>query len=67
MDEMTLSPDAEMAIEQMLAEMRLLNEQMRRDQVEIDRLKSETALLKRQSDRLQAHTSATLERLKAAV
>ncbi|HUE81954.1 MAG TPA: hypothetical protein VMM84_07550 [Pyrinomonadaceae bacterium] len=36
------SDDYEKAIDQMLSEMRQVNEKMDRDQVEIDRLKAET-------------------------
>lgn len=52
--------ESQAIIAQLFAEMRRLNERMREDQAEIDRLKSETQFLK-------AETRATLDRLKAMV
>lgn len=64
----------EAAIEQMLAEMKRLNQQIQDDQAEIDRLKVETATMKEETKRLKAegfqiHSDirTTLDRLKAAV
>jgi cell division protein FtsB len=53
----------EAALDQMLAEMRLLNEQMQKDRVDIDRLKAETHALKAESATLEAETRAILARL----
>jgi hypothetical protein len=47
------------AIAGMLAEMTHLNEQMRRDQEEIDRLKAETALLRTETRALLASLRPT--------
>jgi uncharacterized small protein (DUF1192 family) len=52
--------DYEAAIEQMLAEMKRLNEQMATDRAEIERLRVET-------QRLKAETRAVLETLGVAV
>lgn len=56
----------EAIIEQLLAEMRSLNEMMERDRIEIDRIKAETKILKAETARLEAENRAVLQRLKAA-
>lgn len=50
-------------IAQLLAEMHRLNEQMRQDQTDIDRLKVETNVLKAETQRLKAEARAALARL----
>jgi cell division protein FtsB len=52
---------------QQLAEMRALNERIRRDRAEIDRLKTETDSLKAEGARLEGETQAILTRLQAVV
>ena len=57
----------EAAISQLLTEMHRLNEFMRRDQAEIDRLKAETSALKAETERIKRRTNARLDALEAAV
>lgn len=78
MDELFSSPgtpetdaDFEATWEQYMSEMNRLNELMRQDQIEIDRLKAESqalkaesAVLKAESHVLRAETRAVLDRLK---
>jgi predicted nucleic acid-binding Zn-ribbon protein len=53
----------EAAIEQMLAEMRRLNERMKDDQTAIERLKAETRALKEETDAVKARLRARLDAL----
>jgi hypothetical protein len=53
--------------DQLLAEMRWLEEKMDRDRVEIDRLRNETRQLKVESDVIAANTAATLTRINRIV
>jgi predicted metalloenzyme YecM len=59
--------DYEAEIARYLSQMQHLNEKMRWDQAEIDRLKIETAALKVETQRLQSETRAILQRLGATV
>jgi hypothetical protein len=59
--------DYEAALDQLLAEMRLINEQMQKDRVDIDRLKAETHALKVESATLEADMRAMLARLQSAL
>ena len=59
--------DYRTAITEMFAEISNLNEQMRQDQAEIDRLKIETDALKPETLRLKLETRAILTRLGAAL
>jgi hypothetical protein len=52
--------DYEAAIEGCLVEIRRLNEQMRNDRDEIERLKTETLALKAENQRLKTETRASL-------
>ena len=51
--------------DQLLADMHHLETLMQSDRIEIDRLKSETHLLREEATRLETETRATLSRLKA--
>jgi predicted RNase H-like nuclease (RuvC/YqgF family) len=59
--------DYEAAIEECLAEIRRLNEQMQNDRRDIERLKAETHALKTETQKLKAETRASLTRLGAEV
>ena len=54
-------------IEQTLIEMSCLNEQMRQDQGEIERLKAETQIIKAETDLIKTRIQARLEALMKAV
>lgn len=57
--------ESEALVEQMLAEMERLNQKMRDDQAEIDRLKIESKQIKAASDVLRGQTKARLNELEA--
>ena len=59
--------DEEVALRGLFLEMQQLNELMRQDQVDIDRLKIETNVLKAETQRLKAESRAILTQLGAAI
>lgn len=59
--------DYKAAVEQLLAEMKRLNERMQSDRADIERLRLETQALKVETQRLKAETRATLASLGVAL
>jgi len=59
--------ECEAVLAQLLMEMQGFNEQMRRDQADIYRIKAETDTLKAETQRLKAETPKVLARLGAAL
>jgi hypothetical protein len=55
------------AIEWLLAEMQRINQQMKDDQDDIERLQAETRKIKAETDMIKARTQARLDALQAMV
>ena len=66
MREHQIDTDSETLIDQLLAEMQRLNEQMRNDQAEIERLKMETRAISAHTDQLLLQIEAQLNALSKA-
>jgi septation ring formation regulator EzrA len=72
-EELTMPAEYETLFTQMLEEIHTLNEKMRRDQIEIDRLKAESDAyrekakrLESEHEQLQTNTRAALDRARVA-
>ena len=61
-----IDSDSETLISQLLAEMQRLNEQMRNDQAEIERLKMETRAISAHTDQLLLQIKVQLDELSKA-
>ena len=59
--------DYKAAIEQCLAEMNRLQEQMGKDRADIERLKAETRVIKAETDAIVARTQARIDAIMTAV
>lgn len=57
--------ESEALVEQMLVEMERLNQKMRDDQAEIDRLKAESKRIRAESDIIRGRTTTRLNELEA--